>query len=141
MMSDIAKIPAPILDALYSHYKEELLLISDELVTVGLGAASGEEINKLAANGDPLAIRYVEAQNAFLEVAYERTVRLQQHGSTKPVRSKTAEVYSAVRRSPREKSDVTLPDNASQGLLLDKRSKRVRAVPLPRITGAVLDGC
>jgi len=103
MMSDVTKIPASILDALYSHYKEELLVISDELINVSLGTASGEEINKLAANGDLLAIRYVEAQNAFLEVAYERSVSLQQRGSTKPVRSKAAEVYSAVQRSPRRK--------------------------------------
>jgi len=134
-MSDMTKLSASRLEALYNQYRAELLAISDELIAVGLGAASGDEIGKLAANDDPLAIRYIEAQNAFLEVAYERSARLHQNETTKPVRDKAAAVHSPVRRSPKEEETPGLDHHPGEDAPVGQPVSPARAAPPRRGMG------
>ena len=98
-MPDVTKLPASRLEALYAERRAGLVAVSDELIAAGLGMVSGEEIVKLAANEDPLAVRYVEAQEAFLEVAYEKSARLHEQSPAKSVRSRAVSFYGAIRRS------------------------------------------
>lgn len=105
-MRDVSRLSASRLEALYVERRAEMTAVSKELIAAGLGMVSGEEIRKLAANEDPLALRYVEALDAFLELACERSARLRGPGAAKTFGCAMVNLGSAIGWSPEREERV-----------------------------------
>jgi hypothetical protein len=74
-MSDTSKLSNRKLAAIYDKLQGELNVSCKILLSDGLGSLGGDEIRKLADNGDRSAMRYVRALNAFEKVAVEKSAR------------------------------------------------------------------
>ncbi len=84
----LGKLSASKLEEAISKANAIAMSFGDKLIEEGRGHERASETRAKAKEGDPLAMRWAEANDAWYDLICERDRRKAYHGSTKPIRSK-----------------------------------------------------
>jgi hypothetical protein len=83
---DLERMSGPKLMALHERRGAVVSDLTRELIAAGFGQERGSETRERAKAGDPLAQRWVEAQDSVQAIYDELDARRRYHGSNKPIK-------------------------------------------------------